>query len=116
MTTGYLKEVNVKEDMPTADLAVRRVTYAIRNGKSLGAAAVKIIHGYGSTGKGGRIRTETRRYLADQKRRGLIRDYLPGEDFSIFSAATRDAFLLCDDLRRDRDLDRSNNGITIVVL
>lgn len=26
---GYLKEVNIKYDMPTADLAVRRATYAI---------------------------------------------------------------------------------------
>ena len=116
MTQGYLSEINVKFDMPTADQAIHRVTYAIRNGKSLGAAAVKIIHGYGSTGKGGRIRTETRRYLADQKRRGLIRDFITGEDFSIFNAAARDAFLVCDDLRRDRDLDSSNNGVTIVVL
>lgn len=116
MKSGYLQEVNVKSDMPTADLAVRRVTYAIANGKTMGAAAVKIIHGYGSTGKGGKIRTETRRYLEGQKRRGLIRDYIPGEQFSIFDAATRDAFLRCDDLRRDRDLDASNNGVTIIVL
>lgn len=113
---GYLREVNIKSDMPTADTAVRRVTYAIRNGKHFGASAVKLIHGYGSTGKGGRIRTETRRYLADQKRKGLIRDFIPGEDFTIFSEATRAAFLVCDDLRRDPDLERSNNGVTIVIL
>lgn len=113
---GYLKEVNVKADMPTADVAVRRVTYAIRNGKHFGASAVKIIHGYGSTGAGGRIRVEARRYLADQKRKGLIRDYIPGENFSIFDEATRNAFLICDDLRRDPDLERSNNGITVVIL
>jgi DNA-nicking Smr family endonuclease len=69
---GYLKEVNIKFDLPTASDAIRRVTYNIRNGKALGASAIKIIHGYGSTGKGGKIRTEARRYLADQKRRGLI--------------------------------------------
>ena len=116
MKGGYLTEVNIKSDLPTADLAVRRVTYAIRNGATLGAGAVKIIHGYGSTGKGGKIRTETRRYLADQKRKGLIRDFIPGEQFSIFDAATRDAFLLFDDLRRDHDLENSNNGVTIVIL
>jgi hypothetical protein len=113
---GYLKEVNIKEDMPAASDAVRRVTYNIRNGKALGCAAVKFIHGYGSTGKGGRIRTEVRRYLEDQKRRGLIRDVIPGEDFSIFSEATRGAFVLCGELRQDPDLERHNNGITIVVL
>ncbi len=116
MKGGYLKEVNIKQDMPTADVAVRRVTYAIRSGAELGAAAVKIIHGYGSSGKGGKIRTETRRYLAEQKRKGLIRDFIPGEQFSIFDEATRSAFLRCDELRRDPDLERSNNGVTIVVL
>ena len=57
---GYLKEVNIKYDMPTADLAVRRATYAIENGRTLGASAVKLIHGYGSSGKGGKIRLEVR--------------------------------------------------------
>jgi hypothetical protein len=102
--------------MPTADLAIRRLTYHIRGGKQLGASAVKIIHGYGSTGKGGKIRTEARRYLAEQKRQRHIRDFITGEDFSIFDESTRAAFALCGDLRRDRDLDRHNNGITIVVL
>ncbi|MEG2815927.1 MAG: hypothetical protein RR885_06860, partial [Oscillospiraceae bacterium] len=68
---GTLMEVNIKSDMPTASDAVKRVTYNIRNGKSWGCSAIKIIHGYGSTGKGGRIRTETRRYLQEQKQKGF---------------------------------------------
>lgn len=113
---GYLKEVNIKFDMPTASDAVKRVTYNIRNGKEWGCAAIKFIHGYGSSGKGGRIRTEVRRYLDEQKRKGLIRDVIPGENLSIFDEATRRAFLLCDDLRRDSDLERHNNGVTLVLL
>lgn len=113
---GYLKEVNIKYDLPAAADALKRVTYSIRSGKELGAAAVKLIHGYGSSGKGGKIRAETRRYLEEQKRRGLIRDYIPGENFSIFDESTRSAFALCGELRRDRDLERHNNGVTIVVL
>jgi len=113
---GYLNEVNIKLDMPTATDAVKRVTYNIRNGKALGFTAIKIIHGYGSTGKGGKIRTETRRYLQQQKETRQIKDFIIGEDFSIFNEATRRAFLICDELRRDSDLDRSNNGITIVIL
>jgi len=113
---GYLKEVNIKSDMPTAGDAVKRITYNIKNGKALGAAAIKIIHGYGSTGKGGKIRSEARRYLAEQKRRKEIRDYIEGENFSIFDESTRNAFLLCPDLRRDSDLERHNNGVTIVIL
>lgn len=113
---GQLKEINIKEDLPTASDAVKRVTFNIRTAKSLGYTAVKIIHGYGSTGKGGKIRTETRRYLQQQKDNRLIKDYIIGENFSIFNEPTRSAFLACDDLRRDRDLERSNNGITIVII
>lgn len=113
---GHLKEVNIKYDMPDADTAVRRVTFAIRTAIAAGGGAVKLIHGYGSTGRGGRIRVETRRYLESQKRGGHIRDWIAGEEFSIFDAATRDAFRRCDELRRDPDLERHNNGITIVVL
>jgi Smr domain. len=113
---GYLKEVNIKYDLPTASDAVKRVTYNIRNGKSWGAGAIKIIHGYGSGGKGGKIRSETRRYLSEQKSKGFIRDYITGEKFSIFDESTRQAFAVCDDLRRDSDLERHNNGITIIIL
>lgn len=116
MEQGFLKEVNIKYDMPTADQAIKRITYHIRNGKSWGASALKIIHGYGSSGKGGKIRTEARRYLERQKQQGQIRGCIPGEDFSIFDEATRQAFLRCDELRSDPDLNRHNNGITIVIL
>lgn len=85
---GYLKEVNIKYDMPASELAVRRTTYAIENGRALGASAVKIIHGYGSSGRGGKIRLEVRAYLERQKQRGKIRDYIPGERFSIFDEPT----------------------------
>ena len=113
---GTLREINIKSDMPVVDVAIKRITFQIRSLKASGAAAVKIIHGYGSTGTGGKIRTAAREYLAVQKSQKLICDYIAGEDFSIFNESTRRAFLLCDDLRRDRDLDQYNNGITIVIL
>ena len=113
---GQLKEVNIKADMPTASDAIKRVTYNIHHAKNLGYTAIKIIHGYGSTGKGGIIRNETRRYLKQQKDKRIIKDFIPGENFSIFNEDTRSAFQVCDELRRDSDLERSNNGITIVII
>ena len=78
---GYLKEVNIKYDMPDAGLAVRRATYALENGRRLGAGAVKLIHGYGSHGAGGRIRVEVRAYLDRLQRQRRIAAYIPGERF-----------------------------------
>ena len=114
--SGLLREVNIKADMPTVDDAIRRITYNIKNAGPFGATAIKFINGYGSTGKGGVIRTETHKYLERQKKQGLIKDYIPGDTFSIFDESTRKAFLSCDELRRDSDIERHNNGITIVIL
>ena len=111
-----IKIADIKSDMPTADQAVCRVSGVLATARVTGAAAVKIIHGYGSTGVGGRIRTEARRYLEEQRRKGKVRAVLPGEDFSIFNEATLRAFALCPALRSDSDLDRHNNGVTIVIL
>lgn len=114
--SAHLREVNIKADMPTASDAVKRVTFYLRNSKAQGYTAVKFIHGYGSHGVGGKIRTQVRSYLMRQKDQRMIKDFIPGESFSIFDQATRDAFLVCDQLRRDSDLDRHNNGVTIVIL
>ena len=43
-------------------------------------------------------------------------DFIPGEKFSIFEETTRRAFLRCEALRNDRDLDRYNNGVTFIIL
>ena len=113
---GYCKEVNIKADLPTADLAVKRVGYNIQNGKIWGCSAIKIIHGYGSSGIGGKIRVAVRQELAAMKAAGKIRDYVIGEEFSIFSPATRSMLVACREMRADRDLERHNNGITVVWL
>jgi hypothetical protein len=111
-----LKEINIKSDQPTVDDAIRRITYNISNGKKTGFKVIKIIHGYGSSGKGGRIRVESRKYLQRQKDLGRIRGFIPGENFSIFDSDTIKAFQVCDELRHDHDLERHNNGVTFIIL
>ncbi|MCL2365809.1 MAG: hypothetical protein FWC75_02050 [Oscillospiraceae bacterium] len=114
--SGLLREVNIKAGLPIVDDAIKRVTYNIKNAKPMGVSAIKLIHGYGSTGKGGGIRTEVRKYLERLKSKREIKNFITGEKFSIFDEDTRTAFLVCDALRRDSDLERHNNGITIVIL
>ncbi len=114
--SGALREINLELGMPLVDAAMRRLTYELNTSKSGSVAVLKIIHGYGSSGTGGKIRVEARAYLARLKRKGQIKDYIPGEEFSIFSEATRAAFLKCDELRKDRDLERHNNGVTFILL
>ena len=113
---GKLREVNLELGMPFVEQAIKRLTFEIHHSKSQGFAVLKIIHGYGSSGTGGKIRTASRKYLKDLKEKGTIRDFIPGEKFTIFEEATRRAFAVCPPLREDRDLERYNNGVTFIVL
>ena len=113
---GDLREVNLELGMPTVDAAIRRLTYELNHSRVTGVAVLKLIHGYGSSGAGGRIRVEARKYLERLKGRREISDFIPGESFSIFNPETLAAFRRCNALRRDRDLERHNNGVTFVIL
>ena len=102
--------------MPLVDEAIRHLKLEIQYSRRSGVTVLKIIHGYGSSGAGGKIRVGARRFLDGLSNRKEIRCYIPGEQFSIFDENTRQAFLVCGDLRKERDLDRHNNGVTFIVL
>ena len=113
---NVLREVNLELGHPTVDAAIRRLTFEINHSRTIGDAVLKIIHGYGSSGAGGRIRVEARNYLSRLKAQGSISTFIPGERFSIFDADTLAALRLCGELRKDRDLERSNNGVTFILI
>ena len=81
--------VNLEEGMPYVEDALRHLRFALETQKRCGGVAVKLIHGYGSSGTGGKIRVAVRRELTAMKQAGKIRDYVIGEEFSIFSPVTR---------------------------
>ena len=111
-----VKLVNLEQGMPYADAAIRRLTFEIFDAKRRGYTTLKLIHGYGSSGKGGVLRVEVRNYLLRLHDRDDIQAFIPGEDFSIFDCDTRTAFAIEPSLRSDRDLDMHNNGITFVII
>ena len=114
MASG-MKELNLEHGMPTVDTALRWLESELDAARKMRRPALKLIHGYGSSGRGGKIRTACRKYLRREAEAGRVRLVIRGEDFSIFSEATRRSFILCGELRHDRDLDRENRGVTFVV-
>lgn len=113
MQAAY-KTVNLEEGMPYCDAAIRRLTAELHTARAQKYAALKLIHGYGSSGTGGRLRVEVRRYLGACVRKGLIKGFIPGESFEIFDKDTQSALMRHSFLSRDSDLGRHNNGITLV--
>jgi len=111
-----VKTLNIEAGMPTIEEARQILLAQLKQAKQSGVAAVKIIHGYGSTGKGGALRGALRKSLLRRKKEGLVTRVIFGEKWSIFEDDARYAIDHCPDLRNDRDLNHSNEGITIAVL
>ena len=111
-----VRELNLELGRPSVDEALRRLDYELAAAGMLRAKIFKLIHGYGSSGTGGKIRTACRRQLQLYKEQGRIAEFIPGENFTIFDASTRSAFAVCPALRSDRDLERENRGVTFVLL
>jgi hypothetical protein len=82
---SVVRVFNVEADLPTVDEARRTVMEEIRRAKREGARVLKIIHGYGSSGKGGALCIGLRKSFKLRKKEGVIRDFVAGEDFSIFN-------------------------------
>ncbi len=113
---AQVRVVNIEEGMPTVDQAIRRLTFELRTAKAHQIRVIKLIHGYGSSGTGGKLRIELRKYLDRQRQLGQVSGFVPGEQFTIFEADARNLLTACPELRSDRDLERHNNGITYVLL
>ncbi len=112
---NYVREVNLELGYPCVDQALRRLSAELDASRHLHAPALKLIHGYGSSGKGGRIRTACRKQLKAELEQGRILDFIPGERFTIFEESTRRAFARCSALRQDPDLEHCNSGVTFVL-
>ena len=111
-----IPRLDLEDGMPLVEEAVSRMNMGLQELRVNREKIVKLIHGYGSTGTGGKIRTGVRGELAGMKRKKLIRDYIPGEDFGPLDAASRKLAESSTAITRDPDWGRMNHGITIVIL
>jgi hypothetical protein len=111
-----MEEINIEYGMPTVDVAMPLLSERLRSMKKSGIKAAKIIHGYGSTGKGGRLRKATLTLLNEAKKSGLIREFIIGEQWSKFELRTLTLIDRLPQLYKDHDLECYNRGITVVFL
>lgn len=113
---GSIKTVNLKSDMPQVHEALTRLDRELAAARQQGEALLKLIHGHGSTGAGGDIRIAVQKRLRELSESGQIRSCIFGESWS---KSDEEAWRLLQShpaLKRDTDLGRRNQGITIVVL
>ena len=111
-----IQTFNVKAGLPTLEEARRTVAEQIRRAKREGTRVLKVIHGYGSSGKGGALCIGLRKSFGLRKKEGVIRDFIAGEDFSIFNDTVLGLLEAVPELRGDPDLGATNEGVTLLWL
>ena len=110
------KTVNLEAGRPVLDVALKRMNEIIEDSVRGDVKVLTLIHGYGSSGKGGVIRSECRKTLDFLKSKGLINDYIAGEDFNKRSGTVKSLLRRYPQLGADKHLNRGNRGITLVIL
>jgi hypothetical protein len=111
-----LRTFNVEAGLPSLDEARRKVIDEIRRAKQQDVRVLKVIHGWGSSGKGGTLCHGLRKSFALRRKEGVIRDFVSGEDFSIFNKTVLAMLEAVPELRGDPDLDSTNEGVTLLWL
>jgi hypothetical protein len=108
--------INLKAGQPDLDTARRRLLAEMEKARKSGARVLKIVHGWGSSGRGGKLAVGIRRSLRLRVKEGKAVVVVPGERFSSDSIEGRELLRRYPSLRRDRDCNRLNPGITIIEL
>lgn len=108
----FIKEFDIHHSMPLVEDAIYNLDMFLKISKS--EKVIKIIHGYGSSGKGGKIRTACRNRLEDLLSHHQIKAYIPGEAISTpmgYDELIRKYKIL---IQSDSDFHKGNDGITYV--
>jgi hypothetical protein len=108
--------INLEQGFPSREQARQRLESAIAKAKKDGLLAVKVIHGYGSSGQGGTLRFAVRGYLRQMKDGGEIALFVNGESFSQFEERSRELLRKVPELVVDQDLGGGNKGVTLVLI
>ena len=110
------KTINLEQGMPPANEALQRLKIELEAARLEGCRVLTLIHGYGSSGKGGILRRDIRAQLDYLLYCKKIKLLIPGENFNKHQGITRDFLKRFPALGKHRDLGRGNRGITVVAL
>ena len=111
-----IKTVNIKEDFPPCDVAVFNLYKAIFENERMGFEVLKIVHGYGSHGKGGEIKKAVKDYLTEAQRKKEIQFFVCGENWSSKNEKVKYLESKYPELILDEDIKNINSGITVILL
>ena len=106
--------IDLEEGMPITSEALEMLKSKVERCRQNKIKCLKIIHGYGSSGVGGAIRTTVRKWLTAQQKNGKIKNVVFGENFNIVDEIPR---YLNNTYEGLEELTRVyNHGVTVIEL
>lgn len=110
------KTVNLEQGRPLVETALKRLSNELALAKSQNVRVLTLIHGYGSSGKGGSIRIECRKMLDHLLQQSSLKSRINGEDFQLRTGAGKALIRRFPGLEKSCHSDFRNPGVTIAVL
>jgi len=108
--------INIKGGMPDSETAIQRLDRRIQEARSKGVCCVRVIHGWGSGGTGGKLKEVTRQHLVRLKARGTIGQFIAGENYGVNTEAGKRFLRKHPFMSNSVRTDVNNPGITLVEL
>jgi hypothetical protein len=106
----------VKKGMPFVDEALDTLSLELDLARSQGVKVLRVVHGYGSSGSGGKIKQAVLQELASLSRAGRVHAYVVGDRYSEDTNQGRALLSRFPGLGSTLVSDRHNPGITFVQL
>ena len=108
------KRLNLEYGRPVVESALKRMHNELEQAKIDSVRVVTLIHGYGSSGKGGKIRIECRKSLDYLLQKGVVKNVVHGENLHKRSGIGKAMIRQYPDLEQLCKSDFNNQGITLV--
>ena len=115
--TSRVKVLDIKSDFLSYEEALSKILIeleALHFNKTI--KVLEVVHGYGSSGKGGTIKKQLHILLPILKKQNKILDFIPNEKFSCKNEKYILFTKLYPELILDKNLNNLNPGITLIFL
>ena len=110
-------EINIKQDGPYVEEALERLTDLLRKSVEVGIKAIVLIHGYGSSGEGGRIKWAIHDALENNRYSDRVDEFYFGENVAFGTEAYQSLLKRRPGLKRYlKRFKEGNSGMTVLLL
>ena len=114
---GDTVALNLKRDYPSSEEALEYLTNGVRRASELGVKAIILIHGYGSSGTGGKIKWVVHDALDNNLFSDRVDEYYFGEQVPYGSPSYRELLKRRPSLKSHlQHFKEGNAGMTVLLL